>query len=210
MQLIKRSKIRAPGRGRSNGFTLLEVMVAVVISAIGLLGIAKIQALAYASTSTASLRSLVAIQASGLAASMHANREYWSLGLAPASITITGGVGTSFTISDSYLATTGAASNFCYSGVTSPPCTPSQMASFDLNTWARSLSGVGMLANLYPVTTISCPTTNTPITCTITVTWNERAVAVNTQGANNTVVANGASATAAGTFAPTYILYVEP
>jgi type IV pilus assembly protein PilV len=65
-------------RRRARGFTLLEVMVALVITSIGLLGIAKIQALAYASTGTASMRSLVALQAAGLAAAMHADRGYWA------------------------------------------------------------------------------------------------------------------------------------
>ena len=65
-----------------------------------------------------------------------------------------------------------------------------------------------MLFNLNPVTTIACPTTPQPITCTITVTWNEKAVSVNSQGANNTVVANGTAQN--GTFQPTYVLYVEP
>ncbi len=69
-------------RSRARGFTLLEVMIALVITSIGLLGIAKIQALAYASTGSASLRSLVAMQAAGLASSMHTNRNYWSAGLA--------------------------------------------------------------------------------------------------------------------------------
>jgi type IV pilus assembly protein PilV len=75
---------------RTRGFTLLEVMVAVVITAIGLLGIAKIHALAYSSTATAGARSLVALQAAGLASSMHANRTYWAAGTAPVPVVITG------------------------------------------------------------------------------------------------------------------------
>jgi type IV pilus assembly protein PilV len=206
--MIERGDYRASARVRAGGFTLLEVMVAVVVTAIGLLGIAKIQALAYASTTTASVRSLVALQASGLAASMHANRIYWSLGAAPILFTITGS-GTTSTISDNTLNTTATTSNFCYSG-TAPTggCTAAQMAAFDLHTWANALNAPGMLFNLNPVTTIACPTINTPITCQITVTWNEKAVSVNSQGANNTVVANGAAQN--GTFQPTYVLYVEP
>jgi type IV pilus assembly protein PilV len=181
-----------------SGFTLLEVMIAVVITAIGLLGIAKIQALAYASTSSASARSLVAIQAAGLAASMHANRNYWSTGAAPVSFTIstsTTGTTTTTTISDATLQGTGASCQMVGTVVTN--CAPATLAAYDLHTWGNAL-GL-MLPNSSVVTTISCPN-NIPITCTITVTWNEKQVAVNTQ----------AAATTSTTFAPTYTLYVEP
>jgi type IV pilus assembly protein PilV len=205
--MIDRSVYRVSAHSRAGGFTLIEVMVAVVVTAIGLLGIAKIQALAYASTTSASVRSLVALQASGLAASMHANRTYWS-GMAPVPITITSS-GTASTISDNTLNTSATTANFCYSG--SAPaggCSAVQLAAFDLHTWANALNAPGMLLNYNPVTTISCPTANIPITCTITVTWNEKAVSVNSQGVANTVVASGTAQN--GTFQPTYILYVEP
>src|SRR5271170_6778354 len=108
MHLIGRSKSPRPAALRMGGFTLLEVMIALFVTSIGLLGIAKIQALAYASTSSASARSLVAIQAAGLAASMHANRNYWAAGAQPTSITITGAA-----ISDSTLNTTATAATAC-------------------------------------------------------------------------------------------------
>src|SRR5579862_9783339 len=75
---------------RARGFTLLEVMVALMVTTIGLLGIAKLQALAYASTGSASVRSLVALQVAGLAAAMHADRGYWAAGYAPSPLIITG------------------------------------------------------------------------------------------------------------------------
>ncbi|MGB6309568.1 MAG: prepilin-type N-terminal cleavage/methylation domain-containing protein [Steroidobacteraceae bacterium] len=212
--MIELSHYRASARARAGGFTLLEVMIAVVITAIGLLGIAKMQALAYASTGTASMRSLVAIQASGLAASMHADRAYWSLGSAPTVITIT-----NTTITDNgtnTLGTTATAQGYCVSatsgGSGGAPCdSPAVMAAYDLHTWANALAGPGgMLANLNPVTTISCPTISIPITCTIQVVWNERAVGINNQGSTNTQVDNTATAASTATFAPTYILYVEP
>ncbi len=205
MQLIERGNNRALARVRAGGFTLLEVMVALVVTSIGLLGIAKIQALSYASTATASMRSLVAIQASGLAASMHADRAYWS-GSAPPLVTITPtATGVHFVISDSTLDTTATTATFCQQGGGGAPCNSVQMASYDLRAWATALNGV--LGNLNPVTTISCPAA-VPVTCTIQVTWNERAVSINTQGAANTQVAT--TTAAGGTFSPTYILYVEP
>ena len=205
-----RAQARASARARAGGFTLLEVMVAVVITAIGLLGIAKIQALAYASTGTASVRSLVAIEAAGLAASMHADRAYWSAGGAPSPLTITGGTGTGYTISDNTLQNMGSAANYCQSGGAGAPCSPTAMASYDLNTWARALMGPGgLLADLNSVTTITCQAA-VPVTCTIQITWNERAVSINSQGVSNTQVDTTATANSTGTFAPTYMLYVEP
>ena len=61
----------------ARGFSLIEVLVALVVVSIGLLGIAKMQAIAYSSTGVASKRSLAAIEAASLASSMHANRAYW-------------------------------------------------------------------------------------------------------------------------------------
>jgi type IV pilus assembly protein PilV len=179
-------------RARARGFTLLEVMVSVVVTAIGLLGIAKLQALAYASTGSASVRSLVALQAAGLAASMHADRGYWAGG-APASVIITG-----TTINDATLNAAAASAGYCVAGVGAPPCTIDVMAAFDLHTYATSLNA--MLGNSNPVTTITCPNV-APVNCTIQVTWTENAVSVNKQSAASTTNA---------TFVPTYTLYVEP
>ena len=181
-----------PCRSRVRGFTLLEVMVALVITSIGLLGIAKIQALAYASTGSASVRSLVALQAAGLAAAMHANRNYWAAGLAPVTLTISG------TTFNPVLNATAATPGYCVSGTGVPPCDAPTLAAFDLYNYATSINS--MLGNSNPVTTINCPLFN-PISCTIQVTWNEHAVSVNSQSAATTTQT---------TFAPTYMLYVEP
>jgi type IV pilus assembly protein PilV len=186
------NRANIPLRSRARGFTLLEVMVALVITSIGLLGIAKIQALAYASTGSASVRSLVALQAAGLAASMHANRNYWAAGLAPATLTISG------TTFNPVLNAAAASANYCVSGFGNTPCDAPTLAAFDLFNYANSLNL--MLGNSSPVTTINCPIAN-PISCTIQVTWNEHVVSVNS---------NSATSTTQTAFAPTYMLYVEP
>jgi type IV pilus assembly protein PilV len=178
---------------REEGFTLLEIMVALVVTSVGLLGIAKLQALAYASTGSAAVRSLVALQAAGLAASMHANRSYWAAGAAPAPFTITGTV-----ISDATLNSTATTATYCVAGGGGAPCPSEVMAAFDLHTYATALNA--MLGNSDPVTTVNCPSA-IPVNCTIQVTWNEKAVSINTQGVANTTQS---------TFAPTYTLFVEP
>jgi type IV pilus assembly protein PilV len=187
---------------RARGFTLLEVMVALVVTSVGLLGIAKLQALAYASTGSASVRSLVALQAAGLAASMHADRGYWASSFA-VPITITGTV-----ISDGTLATTATGPTYCQSGSGNTPCSTTAMASADVQTYAAAINT--MLGNSNPVTTISCPppaVIGSPVSCSIQVTWNEKAVSIDKQSAANT--STGSDPTLA-TFAPTYTLYVEP
>ncbi|MFI4889777.1 MAG: type IV pilus modification protein PilV [Steroidobacterales bacterium] len=204
---------------RSAGFTLVEVLVAVVIIAIGLLGIAKMESVALGSTGVAQQRSIAALAASSLAAAMHDNRGFWGTGLAPATITISG---TTITQSTGSALSTAVNCVFGASG-TSAPCTPTQVAAFDLQQWANDLNGTPTYSNPsgpsgtpspislspalpFQVTTITCTqNVNLPVSCTIRMTWGENTVAVNAQG-NNASAASAAS----GFNLPTYTLYVEP
>lgn len=160
-------------KARARGFSLFEVLVGLIVISIGLLGISKMHALAYASTATASRRSLAAIEASSLASAMHANRIYWS-GLAPTSVTITT-TPTSISISDSTLATPAN----CTSATT--PCSSAQLAAYDLQRWAASLRA--LLPNA--AARIDCPAT-APITCSVQVTWSDKTVAIQKQAVTAT------------------------
>jgi type IV pilus assembly protein PilV len=164
---------------------MVEVLVALVVCSIGLLGLAKMESLALASTDVAGTRSIAAIEAASLAAMMHANRGYWASSSVPASITITAA-------SNPY-----ASAGACTTPGTSA-CTPILMASYDLQQWAVGLQALlpgysAVIACAAPVVSVS------PASCTITINWIENAVAINAQQTNIT-----------GLAAPSYVLYVEP
>jgi type IV pilus assembly protein PilV len=179
---------------RNRGFSLVEVMVALVVSAVGLLGLAKMESLAVSSTAVASARSIAAIQASSLAAAMHANRGYWAAGVAPASTTVTALLGSAPTISDAGLSS--APPNNCSVPAAAGTCTANQMAAFDVQQWAAGLE------TLLPgsFSTITCTTViTTPVTCTIQIQWTENGVAANALQTNINALQT-----------PTYVLYVQP
>lgn len=181
---------RAP---RVRGFTLVEVMVALVVICVGLLGIASMQGLALSSASSARQRSLAAIEAASLAASMHTNRVFWLNNTGNDTITVTG-----TTVADPANKVT-LGSNCIISGAsTAAACTPQQLAGYDLQNWANAVNA--LLPN--PLSTISCGTT-VPLSCTIDIKWVEQAVAANKQEA-------AAASTTAGFENTEYVLYVEP
>ena len=182
-------------RATAQGFSLVEVMVTLVIIAVGMLGIAKLQALAISSTGVSGLRSLAALEASSLAAAMHADRDYWSA--TPPPFTVNKGVindptGVLTTVVD------------CTStGVL--PCTTAQIAAFDVQAWAADLN------RIWPNSTasVNCPNINIPLSCTIQIGWSEQAVA-DTSNEAAASAANIASGNTAALQIPTYTLYVEP
>jgi type IV pilus assembly protein PilV len=193
---------------RSAGFTLVEVMVAVVVICVGLLGVAKLEALAMSNMSTSRLRSLAAIEAASLAASMHSNRNYWA-STPPTTVTINPTAAPIIQSSDGVMAAqaTGdmAAPLVCVgTNNGASMCQPLNLAASDLARWTTTIQG--LLPN--PVATISCPpvVNNTPTACTIQITWSETAVSVNAQEVTDQV-ANAANSTFE---LPSYLLYVEP
>jgi type IV pilus assembly protein PilV len=185
---------------RQRGTSLIEVLVALVIVSVGLLGVAKMQALAISSSRTSSLRSLIAIQAGSMASAMHANQAYWQtylIGntLTPFSATLTYS-GTTPTVTITATDTGLTASSNCSTGT----CTAQKMAAYDLQQWALSLwaltQNVGS-ASVNPPT-ISCVGTG-PVTCTVEIQWTE-----------NTINIVNATSGGGSTAASVYNLVVQP
>ena len=183
------------------GFTLVEVMVALLVISIGLLGIAKMQALALSSTASARLRSLGALEAASLSTMMGADRSYWASSATtatPLTITVQNGA-----ISNSSDVNITGTPNCSYPAT----CTvATQMATYDLNNWATALNAV--LPNA--LATISCsqpaavaPNPSSPVSCSIQIQWAENLVQSNS-------AQSAAAAAAAAANTPQYTVVVQP
>ena len=188
-------------KGAQAGFTLVETMVALLIISIGLLGIAKMQALALSSTGTARMRSIAAIEAASMASMMRANPAYWSSITKDLTVTVKA-VDASVSASDTAVVAPGAGCT------TAAPCTGAQLAGYDLSTWGTALKQT-MPPNA--TATITCPagSATKPVSCTIQVNWTENLVESNTGMTSTDTAANNNTALQK-TAATHFILYVEP
>ena len=208
---------------RTRGFSLIEVMVSLIVICVGLLGIAKLQALSLSNTTTSRLRALAAIEAASLAAAMHSNRQYWGT-TPPVSVTVTAsGALPSIASTDAGLQaatntdltnnpTSASPSTVCIdaTGNGQPECNAVALAAFDVARWTVSVAA--LLPNAAAV--VACPPSAggaAPASCTIQVCWTEQAGTINQQETGAAVLCNLAAQGAQQSFqVPTYTLYVEP
>lgn len=162
-----------PGCGRSqSGFTLLEILVAIVVLSIGLLGLAGLQVVSLTNNQTAHYRSIATQQAYDMADRLRANQ----VGIANGEY------------DDLTLANTPASDPDCATNV----CTPAQMADADHFQWQANTgrllpNGQGFVC----AQSLPCPVLAAPNNAAcpanafrIQVSWNEKA-AVGNAGAGN-------------------------
>ena len=196
------------GSALQAGFSLVEVMVALLVVSIGMLGIAKMQALALSSTGTAKMRSLASIEAASLASTIHADRRYWFYLTGALTVTVSS-AGAVASAQDSTLNSTAAARPTpCTAVPPATPCTAAQIAAQDLGEWADGIIGI-----LPPnsASTISCnaPTATTTVVCKIAITWTENVVSSDVGQNSAATQAQNSSALQTIT-ASQYTLYVDP
>ena len=137
---------------RSYGFTLLEVMVAMVIFSIGLLGLASLQGQSLQFSHSAYLKSQATFYAYDVIDKMRANRTVAYAG--------------NYTSS---LATTGTDKG-CYDDTGN--CSATDMALHDIFDWKQLLSDLPNGNG-----TVAQDGTTIPVTFTVTVTWDDRSAA---------------------------------
>lgn len=147
---------------KHNGFTLLEVLIALLVLSIGLLGLAGLQTIGLRSSQMATMRTLATQRTYDLSERMRANpagvyaRNY-ELGVTAA---------------------VPASSVECApapASPTPPPCTPAQMAAFDLARWLEQIiqptdGGLPLPGGRGRITRAA---TGTLVKYTITVFWDE-------------------------------------
>jgi type IV pilus assembly protein PilV len=197
----------AGNRATARGFSLVEIMVAVVVICVGLLGIAKMQALAVSSTNMARLRSMAAFQAASLASIMHTNRYYWATAAAVTNSPTTVAISSTGVVTitpagfaqpwGQCVATTISPNPVC------PLATngPTVLAGEDIQEWATKM--VGLLPNM--TAQINCQGAIQPPSCTIQMWWSEQTGTINSQETSTAITAQ----TGVAGF-DYYTLYVAP
>lgn len=172
---------------RQKGFSLIEVLVALVVISIGLLGIAGMQALGVMQSNQSRLRGLAAFQAASMVNLMRANPAYWQSG---GNFSTDPGNPTALTV-DSQGNLTGITAGTCDTNA----CTAAQMAGWQVQQWGQSLSvlpgGNGTVQCAAPV--------GSNVACNVTVNWTEN------QAKTLTSTATTAAATP-----QSYVLTVTP
>lgn len=173
---------RQAGRdAQAAGFSLIEVLISLVIIAVGMLGVAGIMALSMNNDTSSRLQSLAALEATSMATAIQTNQAYWVNGAGA-----------------TYSGTAPTASSQACNGTTA--CTASDIASEDLSNWgytiAQSLpNGTGTVdCSTQPQTGTSPAAT----TCSIGIQWQANQMANDHQSTTPT------SAT------QSYVLVVQP
>ena len=133
-------------RNKQQGFTLLEVLIALLVLSIGLLGLAALQTTGLRSNEMASMRTSSTMLAYDISDRMRANPQG--------------------TIDSDYVIGTGAVSG-TPPDCTSSDCTTAQMATFDLSQWKTAIAQLP--GGLGEITQTAGP----PLSHTITVRWDE-------------------------------------
>lgn len=171
---------------RQQGFTLIEILVSVLVMAIGLLGIAGMQTFGMRQVLNSHMLSVASSQANDMIERMQANGEEMSkVKRSPRQAT-------------AYDAITGSETDpGCISAKT---CTSAQLAQYDAYVWASN--NKKLLFDNGNSTVNSSVTNNGDGTFTISISWVEQALSDEEDTANNGAADNRVTKTYATRFQP--------
>lgn len=147
-------------RVRQSGFSLLEVLIALVLFAVALIGFASAAAISMRSGKTATSRTQSIVLAQYLENRMRVNIRGVNAG----------------NYAGTFSLATGAPANNCSSG-----CSPAELADYDLRSWGQGIgralpAGSGsVVCNLEPPAVARGMEPTPRGLCTISITWSEQA-----------------------------------
>jgi type IV pilus assembly protein PilV len=147
--MIALPRLHAPPTRKPAGFSIVEVLVALVVLGVGMLGIASLYITTLRSSGSAISRMQAVNLASDLGDRIRANRA----------------AGTAYALSE--IGELDDESDACLGA--DKNCSPADMAAYDLNLWQRQV--VGTLPSAQA--TVVVDTSTNPRTYTITVSWLE-------------------------------------
>lgn len=148
-------------RQQQAGSSLIEVLVSLVVVALGMLGLTGLLVNGVAAAKTSQLRSAAALQVTSLASAMSANREFWGdPELAEISFTAEGTVVTAQRNID-----LGVAAD-CLGA----PCSAHHLAAYDIKTWLAALNAQLPEAK----SQVQCSVHFDAQNCHATVRWKEK------------------------------------
>jgi type IV pilus assembly protein PilV len=153
---------------RNKGFAMMEVLMTILVLAIGALGLANLQLSAMKYNKTASSRSQAVFLADELADRMRANMAGVQAG--------------SYTMNNGYTAAVTALSALTTPACgTTTDCTSAQLATLDLVTW-----NTGLKANLPSGTGAVIPVSGSTFTYNIVIMWQDKILAASSTNTDST------------------------
>lgn len=137
--------------GRQDGFSMLEILVALVIIATALLGTASLQINAMRNSSSSQFRNLAVLLGADMAERIEANKEA--------------------AVSGNYAVAATSAVSAAGIDCGLNPCNPFSMAAWDISQWESALTASGLpQVNWSVVQTVA----GNPSTYRITINWTDR------------------------------------
>lgn len=156
----------------SAGFTLLEVLVSMIILAVGMLGVAALQGRAFQDNHDAYLYTQAVFQATDLSDRIRANGVFWHDQVTNNTVS---GAATLAAVKNAAAADSEADHDYCSSD--DPPsggtlgCTPAELAAYDLYRWNTDTDG--LLPGLaWTLTQITDPNDATRKLLRINLSWD--------------------------------------
>ncbi len=158
------------------GMSLIEVLVGMVVAALGLMGMARLQSLAINQTLNADAQSYAALATENLSAVMKANRAFWNSGSLASPFEIRIDQNNATVIRGTGAGSLATATKNCQ---TASDCDSTEVAAFDLRRLAAEVAGFASAGRME----IKRVGSTLPPVFQVTVAWSEKTMSL---GGNST------------------------